>query len=114
MGIHFSRRVTHNSYVGAKPVGAASNAPSAIAISSVASETPNSGDPQDGQKCRATVAAFQSDVFPSTVTQSALQTAFAVNDAPLPLRQVVQWHRPILKGGPFAMIRTEPQLHVAI
>jgi hypothetical protein len=110
-GIHFSRRATHNSYVGAKSVGAASNAPSEIAISP--SQTPNSGDPQDGQKCRATVAAFQFDVFPSTVTLSAVQMAFAVNGAPLPLRQVVQWHRPILTGGPFAMIRTEPQLHVA-
>jgi hypothetical protein len=98
--------------VGAQSVGAASNAPSAIAISP--SQTPNSGDPQDGQKCRATVAAFQFDVFPSTVTQSAVQTAFAVNGAPLALRQVAQWQRPILTGGPFATIRTEPQLQVAI
>jgi hypothetical protein len=60
-GIHVSRRATHNSYVGAQSVGAASNAPSEIAISP--SQTPNSGDPQDGQKCRATVAAFQFDVL---------------------------------------------------
>ncbi len=113
-GIHFSRRATHNSYVGAKSVGAGSNAPSLISISPVPSETPNSADPQDGQKCRASVAAFQFDVFPSTVTQSAVQMAFTVNGAPLSLRQVVQWHRPILTGGPFAMIRTEPQLQVAM
>ena len=48
MGIHFSRRATHNSYVGAKSVGAASNAPSEIATSP--SQTPNSGDPHDGQE----------------------------------------------------------------
>jgi hypothetical protein len=112
-GIHFSRRATHNSYVGAKSVGAASNVPSEIAISP--SQTPNSGDPQDGQKCRATVAAFQFDVLPSTVTQSAAQMALTVNGAPLPLRQVVQWHRPTtLTGGPFAISRTEPQLQVAM
>src|SRR3984885_12197774 len=111
-GIHFLRRATHNSYGGAKSVGAATNAPSEIAISP--SQTPNSGVPQDGQKCRATVAAFQFDVFPSTVTQSAAQMALTVNGAPLPLRQVVQWHRPTLTGGPFAIRRTEPQLQVAM
>jgi hypothetical protein len=43
----------------------------------VPSETPNNADPQRGQKCRATVVAFQFAVFPSTVTLSAVQMAFA-------------------------------------
>jgi hypothetical protein len=43
----------------------------------VPSETPNNADPQRGQKYRATVVAFQFAVFPSTVTLSAVQMAFA-------------------------------------
>jgi hypothetical protein len=40
-------------------------------ISPVPSATPNNADPQDGQKCRASVASFQLAVSPSTVTRSA-------------------------------------------
>jgi hypothetical protein len=40
--------------------------------------------------------------------------AFAVYGAPLSLRQVVQWHRPILMGGPLASIRMAPQLQLAV
>ena len=39
----------------------------------------------DGTTYRATVVAFQFAVFPSTVTLSVVQMAFAVNGAPLPL-----------------------------
>jgi hypothetical protein len=39
---------------------------------------------------------------------------FDVNGAPLPLRQVVQWHRPTLTGWPLVSIRIEPQLQVAV
>jgi hypothetical protein len=87
-------------------------APSLISISPVLSETPNSAEPQDGQKFRASSCPSTSRY--RRESPRAQPPRRHSRYMALSLRQVVQWHRPILMGGPLASIRMAPQLQLAV